>query len=104
MLLHFSADTTPPTIQNCPPDQTTVVELGTNGAVVTWVEPTAVDLSGVANILSQTHQPGTFFPLGTTEVIYTFVDSSGNTAPCPFRVIITAGEYFYMSTIPAYMF
>ena len=85
-------DTVPPTISNCPPDQTVIVELGlaTSGIAV-WTPPTATDLSGFAEISSQTHSPGDSFPLGPTTVTYVFTDSSGNIAECSFIVTVDTG-------------
>ncbi|XP_071488839.1 hyalin-like [Diadema antillarum] len=79
-------DTTPP-VPTCP-DITRTVELGVTGTQVTWTEPTATDASGVVNIVSRSINPGTFFPVGTTDVTYTFADGSGNTANCTFRVTV----------------
>ncbi|KAJ8041572.1 Hyalin [Holothuria leucospilota] len=83
-------DTTPPTISNWPSDQTIVVELGVTSGVAVWTPPTATDLSGVAQIVSQTHTPGDSFPLGSTTVTYTYADASGNTDTCFFTVTVIA--------------
>ncbi|XP_072046400.1 hyalin-like [Amphiura filiformis] len=39
-------DTTPPVINGCPGNKHTTTELGTSMKSVTWIEPTATDLSG----------------------------------------------------------
>ena len=62
-------------------------QVGSNSAVVTWTEPTATDNSGMAATVTQSHQPGQSFPVGTTEVTYTFTDQAGNQATCQFEVI-----------------
>ena len=62
-------------------------EVGTTNAVVTWTEPTATDNSGMTATITQTHQPGDSFPVGTTQVTYTFTDQAGNRATCQFEVI-----------------
>lgn len=91
-ILHLTiADTIPPTIQNCPADLSSITELGSGGTVVTWTEPTAVDLSGVANLIAQSHQSGSFFPVGMTEITYTYADNSGNSADCVFTVTVNTG-------------
>ncbi|XP_072169503.1 uncharacterized protein [Diadema setosum] len=82
-----TVDTTPP-VPTCPADITRTIELGTSSIVVTWIEPTATDNSGVANIQSRTSNSGDRFSPGTTDVIYTFVDGSGNTASCTFTVTV----------------
>ena len=55
---------------------------------VTWTEPTATDNSDMAPTITQSHQPGDSFPVGTTQVTYTFADQQGNEALCSFDVII----------------
>ena len=54
----------------------------------TWVEPTATDNSGVPPTVTQTHRPGDSFPVGMTQVTYTFTDMAGNEAICVFSVTI----------------
>ncbi|XP_072046222.1 hyalin-like [Amphiura filiformis] len=78
-------DTTQPTISGCPSDIKMTTELGTNGTIVNWIEPSATDLSGRLQ-KTNTHVPPTFFILGKTNVVYSFVDSSNNTAFCTFVV------------------
>ena len=56
--------------------------------VVTWTEPTASDDSGMTPTVTQSHQPGDSFPVGTTRVTYTFTDMAGNQAMCSFTVTI----------------
>ncbi|XP_071489593.1 uncharacterized protein [Diadema antillarum] len=82
-------DNTPPVISNCPGDITVQTSLGGDSATVTWQEPTAVDDSGSVTSTSTT-SPGSSFPVGTTTVVYTFTDGSGNTAVCTFAVIVQA--------------
>ena len=53
---------------------------------VTWIEPTATDNSGETPTVTQSHQPGDSFPLGTTQVSYRFTDMSGNEATCSFTI------------------
>ena len=70
------------------------VELGTPGTIVTWVTPFATDNSGQATILSNNYNPGDFFNVGTTTVVYVFQDPSGNTASCSYPVTVIAGEEY----------
>lgn len=88
--MHFSVDTTPPTVARCTDDVHTTTELGTNGTEVSWNEPTATDLSGAPRMIP-THAPMSIFPLGETEVTYLFVDTSNNTASCSFVVTVDTG-------------
>ena len=77
-----------PVISNCPdPIRITVPILQTSGTV-TWTEPTASSSPGVDITVTQSHQPGDSFPVGTTTVTYTFTDMNGNQAVCTFAVTV----------------
>ena len=78
----------------CPEDiLVTILSGTTNGATVEWIEPVATDNSGNApNLVSQTHQSGSFFILGSTIVTYQFADNSGNVGSCSFSVIVEDGK------------
>ena len=74
----------PPVISGCPGDITSC------NPVVSWTEPTAT--SGTLSVtVSSTHNPGDVFPVGTTQVTYTF--SNGFTqSTCTFNVtVLTSG-------------
>ena len=90
ILTFQTVDTTPPVIA-CINDVTTTTTAGSTGTTVTWTEPTATDNSGVVSLTGRTHQPGTFFNIGTTQVTYTFTDGSGNSATCTFNVNVVSG-------------
>ena len=77
-----------PVISGCPNPLPVIVPVGTTTRVVTWTEPTATDNSGVIPEVTQTHQSGDSFPIGMTEVIYTFTDQDGNSATCSFTITI----------------
>lgn len=95
-IIIFSEDTVPPTISNCPSNLFESVQVGTGGAVVNWVEPTATDIS--ATTVTSSHTPGSFFPAGTTTTVtYTFRDSSGNEAVCSFTVTVEQGMFFSLN-------
>ena len=68
------------------------VELGTPGVSVFYPEPTATDISGTANLVSRTAQPGDFFPVGQTDVTYTYEDPSGNPASGTVTVNVVTGK------------
>ena len=55
---------------------------------VPWTEPTATDNSGMTPTVTQSHQPGESFPVGTNQVTYIFADMAGNQAICSFSVTI----------------
>lgn len=94
----FVVDNQPPVISDCPENININVELGTASAVVTWVEPTATDNSGVVNLVTRSAAPGSSFNLGDTTVTYIFSDNSNNINTCVFTVTVTPGTYksFYL--------
>ena len=65
-----------------------MVPPGRNSGMLTWTEPTATDNSGMTPTVTQSHQPGDSFNVGTTTVTYTFTDMAGNQAQCVFTVIV----------------
>ena len=79
-----------PIISGCPSDIIINSEVGVCNAIVTWVEPTATDNCNIT--FTSTHQPGDTFPVGVTTVIYTAVDSSGNSVTCEFDVTVEDNE------------
>jgi hypothetical protein len=82
-------DIEPPTISNCPTDQAYIIPVGNQFMTVQWNAPSAVDNSGQEPIVTSTHNPDDAFPLGTTTVIYTFSDQSGNVAMCDFNITLS---------------
>ncbi len=87
------ADTQNPVVSGCPSDITVNNDPGTNGAVVTWTEPTANDnCSGVLAYDTRSHAPGSTFPVGATVVTYTFTDVASNTSTCTFTVTVIDNE------------
>ncbi|XP_071505195.1 hyalin-like [Diadema antillarum] len=84
-------DTTPPVIDGCPSNIAIEAVNGASDVSVTWIEPTATDDSGSVS-LTQTAIPGDIFPLGSTEVTYTFSDPSGNSATCSFSVVVSVAS------------
>ncbi len=57
-------------------------------ATISWTEPIGTDNSGMTPVTTKTHSPGDSFPVGTTQVMYTFTDQFGNEAVCTFAVTI----------------
>ena len=84
-------DSEDPTISNMPTDVTQNTDSGVSNAVVTWTEPTASDNSGDVTLTS-THSPGDTFPIGSTPVIYTAVDSSSNSVIDIFTITINGKD------------
>ncbi|XP_071506901.1 hyalin-like [Diadema antillarum] len=85
-----TADTTPPQLVTpCPADIIEYVLPGIDQATVTWTEPSFIDVvDGTDLYTSQTHQPGTNFPTGSTQVLYVAMDKSYNPSQCSFTVIV----------------
>ena len=80
-------DDTSPWFSKCPND-ITVASGADCTAEVTWQEPVAKDNCGIRSV-DKTHAPGSVFPIGKTEVIYTATDNCGHTAQCSFTIMVT---------------
>lgn len=77
--------TVPIEITNCPDD---ILITTSVPSAINWREPTAASDGAVA-LESVSHQPGTTFPLGSTEVMYVFTDECGQKARCSFNVTLS---------------
>ncbi|MBL7924995.1 MAG: HYR domain-containing protein [Bacteroidia bacterium] len=86
-----------PVISNCPSTSSTPATTGLCGANVSWTAPTAADPDNCLAPLSFTssHNPGDFFPIGTTTVTYTANDGVNPAVVCSFDVVVTPSETFY---------
>ena len=60
---------------------------GHPSVAVNWTEPLATDNSGIQTLTSS-HTPGSMFPIGSTPVVYTSTDPSGNVEIQTFFVIV----------------
>ena len=78
-------DTTPPQL-TCPAN-ITVEFTSTNGAVVSFA-PTASDTCSGPPVVVCAPASGSTFPIGTTPVLCTVTDLSGNSASCAFQVTV----------------
>ena len=76
-------------ISDCPSNIPATISPGETSAIVTWDEPAAVDDSTGAVDVTKSHTPGFLFPVGDTQVTYTFTDSSMNSASCFFTVSVS---------------
>ncbi len=92
-MISAATDTEQPVITGCPNDIQVQAPDGLTSTVVTWIEPTATDNSGIEPTRVRTRVPGSSFSIGTTEVQYTFSDQAGNVALCTFDVIVTRKYY-----------
>ncbi|MEO1515349.1 MAG: HYR domain-containing protein [Bacteroidota bacterium] len=89
-----------PVISNCPTDLTMDNDSGQCGANVNWTPPTATDNCQL-NGLTSNFNPGDFFPVGTTTVVYTAVDGSGNESSCQFTITVNDTEMPVIECPPA---
>ena len=73
-----------------------MAELGTKAISVSWIEPMAIDASGVLET-SASHKPGYEFAVGSTNVSYTFEDKFHNQCECNFTVNVTSGKGSFLT-------
>ena len=78
-------DTQPPTV-SCPANITVPATTGQCGAVVNFTVTASDNCPGVT--VAASPSSGSFFPKGTTTVMATATDASGNTATCSFTVTV----------------
>jgi hypothetical protein len=86
------ADNLVPTISSCPSNIGPLsMNPGLCGSWVIWTEPSSSD-NCPGELITQTSgpPPGSFFPEGITNIVYTAVDASGNTSTCGFTVQVLA--------------
>jgi gliding motility-associated-like protein len=79
----------------CPEDITVNNDPGVCEAYVTVPQPVVSDNCGVAsftNSFTQTSNASAVYPVGTTEVIWTVVDGSGNISTCTMNVTVIDNE------------
>lgn len=82
-------DSEDPVINGCPGNITQNNDPGLCGATVSWTVGNIVTSDNCpGERLLASHQPGSFFPVGTTTVTYTAIDAAGNTASCSFDVTV----------------
>ena len=75
-------DTQNPVFWDCPDDIWV-----TSGNHAYWNDPFPTDDCGISSV-SSNYQSGDYFPVGTTEVIFTAYDNCGNAATCWFSVVV----------------
>ena len=83
-----------PTI-SCAADQTQSNDTGSCDALVTVIAPTTSDFCGVASVTNDfngTSDASGTYPVGTTTVVWTVTDDSGNTATCSMDITVTDDE------------
>lgn len=81
-----TAETTPPLI-SCPGNISVSVPACDRGDFVNFALPTATDNCDSVMVVCS-HQPGDFFPCGTTTVTCTATDMMGNSSTCSFNITV----------------
>ncbi|MGE4619715.1 MAG: HYR domain-containing protein [Planctomycetota bacterium] len=92
-------DVESPLISDMPDDLVLTNDFGSCGAVVSWTEPSATDCSELVSV-SSSMSNGSYFDAGTTEVVYTAVDSYGNEASSSFSVNVVDKDAPVISGLP----
>lgn len=77
-----------PILSNCPSNISVDAPGNDCMAPIAWTLPTAIDACGAVAITPVPSQAPGNFMVGTTTVVYTATDPSGNTATCSFTVVV----------------
>ena len=85
--MNLSVDLEPPSIQ-CPDDIFVDVYTGNISSPVSWDPIEATDNSGQEVQILGSHTSGDIFTVGSTAVIFTGIDESGNGASCTFSITL----------------
>lgn len=91
-------DNEKPKFTSCPADIVVSTDAGCE-AVASWSVPTASDNCSIGSVTSN-FIPGSSFPIGTTEVVYTASDLAGNTSKCSFSVVVNSNVDPVFSNCP----
>lgn len=87
-----------PQISGMPQDITVTAESGSCHAPAVWGDPNLQDC--VSADLSSSHLSGDLFEIGTTNVVYTAVDPSGNVSEASFNVTVLDQDSPQISNMP----
>ena len=83
-------DTDPPVIQQLSDIERQTFS-GDTSVIVIWAEPVITDNGGGTININKTHESGSLFSLGTTQVTYTATDAAGNSSTMSFNVVVLRG-------------
>ncbi|XP_070538565.1 uncharacterized protein [Ptychodera flava] len=95
---HCHIDLVSPKFDGCPQEITKVIRDEDTETNVTWQVPTVSDNSDNVTVQNN-YAPGSVFPIGTTEVKYTAIDSANNTDTCQFRVKVIKQRKLHLGLI-----
>ncbi|XP_071816734.1 uncharacterized protein [Apostichopus japonicus] len=88
-IVEVIVDTTPPTITSCPLQDVRVFINALDGENPrAWTIPQAMDNSNSPVVVTDNQAPGTTYPIGFYDVVYTFTDGFGNFATCEFTFVV----------------
>ena len=82
-----------PDVTGCPPSLSPlyIADAGQCSAIVNFVAPTATDNCGNISV-TNSHNSGDAFNVGSTPVTFTFTDDSGNLTTCNFTINVIENE------------
>ena len=83
----FTADISPPGVQNCPAD-ISVKTTSPNGMRVFWEPPNVLTTNNNDITMINSHAPNDMFLIGEQLVIYVFRDTADRVAYCSFKVTV----------------
>lgn len=81
-------DVDAPVVSSCPGNISMSANNANCTAIVTWTAPVATDNCIAVPTMSSNYNIGDEFPVGTTAVVYEFIDPSGNASTCAFNVTV----------------
>ena len=84
------SDNEVPVISDCVADFSVSNDISECGSIVSWTPPTFTDNCGA--VMTSSHNPGDFFPVGTTTVTYTVIDETSNVSTCIFDITVNDDE------------
>lgn len=87
-----------PVLASMPSAISVSADAGLCSATVSWTEPTATD--NCTPTVTSSHTNGATFPVGTTSVIYTVTDASGNTDTASFQITVIDTEQPSFNAVP----
>ena len=87
-----SLDDNIPPMVTCPSDITRPVPEGVTFLAVTFPNAVATDNSGIVSLDGVEPPSGSSFPVGTTNVTFSYSDPRGNIGTCTFTVTVYVGE------------
>ncbi|XP_033100018.1 hyalin-like [Anneissia japonica] len=77
-----------PTTSNCPTVDLEIIPGSVSSVSVNWDEPSFVDNSGETPSVTKTHNPGDFFDIGETIVVYNATDAYLNKGYCEINITV----------------